>query len=46
MNKGEKWGKSFKICDVTQLGPNLKNVTLRVASMPPIKKKNMGGLIC
>ena len=27
MNKGEKWGKSFKICDVTQLGPNLKNVT-------------------
>ena len=27
MNKGKKCGKSFKICDVTQLGPNLKNVT-------------------
>ena len=27
MNKSEKWGKSFKICDVTQLGPNLKNMT-------------------
>ena len=24
MNKGEKQSKSFKICDVTQLGPNLK----------------------
>ena len=24
MNKSEKWRKSFKICDVTQLGPNLK----------------------
>ena len=28
MNKSEKLGKSFKICDVTQLGPNFKNVTI------------------
>ena len=28
MNKGEKLGKSFKICDITQLGPNLKNATI------------------
>ena len=27
MNKSEKLGKSFKICDVTQLGSNLKTVT-------------------
>ena len=37
MNKSEKWGKSFKIGDVTQLGPNFKNVTLSILAYTKCK---------